>query len=109
MESRKLSKDILWAMSETVRSLSETERMNEASVVQLLPRKARERPDRLLRQLTPHAAEKRQQCALIFRLERLAAEQRETVDIVGGEQADELILRLARKGLAVAEVPRLEL
>ena len=77
--------------------------------MQLLPRKACERPDRLLRQLTPHAAEKWQQRALIFRLERLAAEQRETVDIVGGEQADELVLRFARERLAVAEVPRLRL
>ena len=43
------------------------------------------------------------------RLERLAAEQRETVDIVGGEQADELVLRFTRERLAVAEVPRLRL
>ena len=74
--------------------------------VELLPGEAGEGPDGLLRQRGAHVLQKGEQRALILRRERLAAEQRQSVDIVRREQ---LAFRFGGKGFAVAKVPGLGL
>ena len=74
--------------------------------VELLPGEAGEGPDGLLRQRGAHVLQKGEQRALILRRERLAAEQRQSVDIVRREQ---LAFRFGGKGCAVAKVPGLGL
>ena len=74
--------------------------------MELLPGEAGEGPDGLLRQRGAHVLQKGEQRALILRRERLAAEQRQSVDIVRREQ---LAFRFGGKGFAVAKVPGLGL
>lgn len=77
--------------------------------VQLLPGEAGKGPDGLARQPFAHAAQEGQQPALIFGLERLAAEERETVDVGGREHLQQSLLRFGGKGLTVVKRPGLRL
>ena len=53
--------------------------------------------------------QKRYQGRLIFGFERLAAKQRQSVDIIRLAGCDDFILNLAGEGLVVAKIPRLGL
>ena len=76
---------------------------------QLVQREAGEGPDGLVGIALPHPLHKGKQGALVVRLKGLAAQKGKAVDIVGGQQAQNIVLRLPGKGLAVAEVPGLGL
>ena len=64
--------------------------------VELLPGEAGEGPDVLLRQLLAEPAEEREEGALVLGLEGLAPQQGQSPDVAGGEQPQELRLRLRR-------------
>ena len=72
-------------------------------------RKARISPDRLVRIPRAHPAQERYERALVARLERIAAEQRESRNKGLVQLGKDLGFRLRRKGLAVVEIPRLRL
>lgn len=76
---------------------------------QLFPGIARVGPDVLLRISLFHPAQKGQQDALVLRLKGISAEQRQSADVVGLQQPQQLLLGLRRKGLAVIKRPGLRL
>ena len=76
---------------------------------QLLVGEAGKAPDGLFRQLPPHPAEKGHQGPLVGRLEGLPAQQGQAVDVAGGQEGKEVVLRLSGEGLTVGEIPGLGL
>ena len=76
---------------------------------QLLIGKAAEAPDGLVGVRGPDPVQKGHQAPLVLRLEGFSSQQRQPVDIAGGEQVQERCLRLFREGLAVVKGPGLGL
>ena len=72
----------------------------------LLQRKAGIAPHVLIGERRAHAPDERQKRALVVRLERLAAQERQPVYIARRERFYQLFFRLRREGLPVMEIPR---
>ena len=56
-----------------------------------------------------HSPQKRQQCTLVLRLERITAQQGQAVDITGAQQSEQFCFRFLCEGLAIPEMPSLRL
>ena len=76
---------------------------------QFLVGKAGEGPDVFLRVGGPDPAQEGHQHPLVFRFEGFAAQERQAVDVAGGEQLQEVLLCFLREGLAVFKIPGLGL
>ena len=75
----------------------------------LVEHEARKRPDVLIRIALAHPVQKRHERALILRLERVAAEQRQAADKGLFQLVEDDLLGRRVKGLTVMKVPRLRL
>lgn len=76
-------------------------------VLQILKQVARVAPHHLPRIRFAHALDEINQCALVFRLHRLAAQKGQTINVFRCQALENLILHLRRKRLPRREIPLL--